>query len=153
MSRHEVSVTIVIAARNEGDEIYDCRASVECARPVHEQGITSGAVASRHAPLLHAPLLHAPLLHAPYATPSEYPPQLASCSRHRAEQHAVRGRPTSLAHLVPSAGRRVRVLPWRSGWRDRLHGVVLASLAAMSVAAKYAQLWALERGAPPEKKI
>lgn len=148
MSRHEVSVTIVIAARNEGDEIYDCRASVECARPVHEQGITSGAVAS-----LHAPLLHAPLLHAPYATPSEYPPQLASCSRHRAAQHAVRGRPTSLAHLVPSAGRRVRVLPWRSGWRDRLHGVVLASLAAMSVAAKYAQLWALERGAPPEKKI
>ena len=153
MSRHEVSVTIVIAARNEGDEIYDCRASVECARPVHEQVITSGAVASRHAPLLHAPLLHAPLLHAPYATPSEYPPQLASCSRHRAAQHAVRGRPTSLAHLVPSAGRRVRVLPWRSGWRDRLHGVVLASLAAMSVAAKYAQLWALERGAPPEKKI
>ncbi len=143
MSRHEVSVTIVIAARNEGDEIYDCRASVECARPVHEQVITSGAVAS----------LHAPLLHAPYATPSEYPPQLASCSRHRAAQHAVRGRPTSLAHLVPSAGRRVRVLPWRSGWRDRLHGVVLASLAAMSVAAKYAQLWALERGAPPEKKI
>ena len=122
MSRHEVSVTIVIAARNEGDEIYDCRASVECARPVHEQGITSGAVASRHAPLLHAPLLHAPLLHAPllhapYATPSEYPPQLASCSRHR------------------------------------LRGVGLASLAATTVAAKYAQLWALERGAPPEKKI
>jgi hypothetical protein len=33
----------------------------------------------------------------------------------------------------------------RGGWRDGAHGVVLAALAAMSVSAKYAQLWALQR--------
>jgi len=34
VSRHEIPVTVVIAARNEGDEIADCIASVTWAREV-----------------------------------------------------------------------------------------------------------------------
>ena len=113
-------------------------------RPVHEHVITRGTVGT----------LHEPLLHTPYATLSEYFEKLGRYSRHWAEQHAARGRRTSLADVVlRPAVRMVSMLLWRGGWRDGMHGVVLASLAAMSVAAKYAQLWALERGAPPEKKI
>jgi hypothetical protein len=37
----------------------------------------------------------------------------------------------------------------RGGFLDGGHGVVLAVLAAVSVAAKYARLWELSRGARP----
>jgi hypothetical protein len=38
------------------------------------------------------------------------------------------------------------MLVLRQGFRDGAHGVVIAVLGAMSVAAKYVQLWSLQRG-------
>ena len=96
-------------------------------RPVHEHVVTNGTVGT----------LDEPLLHTPYATLDEYVEKLGRYSRHWAEQHAARGRHTSLTHmLLRPAGRMVSMLLLRGGWRDGMHGVVLASLAAMSVAAK-----------------
>ncbi|MEO6444324.1 MAG: glycosyltransferase family 2 protein [Gemmatimonadaceae bacterium] len=110
-------------------------------RPVHEHVIVTGAVGT----------LHEPLLHTPYATLDEYFEKLGRYSRDWARQHAARGRRARASDLLlRPAGRVVSMLVLRGGWRDGVHGVVLAALAATSVAAKYAQLWALERGAPPE---
>jgi len=41
----------------------------------------------------------------------------------------------------------VSMYVFRGGWRDGAHGVLLAVLAAVSVASKYAHLWALVRRA------
>lgn len=38
------------------------------------------------------------------------------------------------------------MLVLRGGWRDGVHGAVLAALAGMSVAGKYVQLWGMGRG-------
>lgn len=105
-------------------------------RPVHEHVIVDGDVG----------VLSEPLLHTPYANLSEYFEKLQRYSRFWAEQHAAQGRRASLMDITlrPFA-RFLTMLFVRGGWRDGAHGVVLASLAAMSVAAKYAQLWALQR--------
>lgn len=117
-------------------------------RPVHEHVIVAGTPAT----------LGEPLLHTPYATLDEYFEKLGRYSRSWAEQHFARGRRAGLADLlVRPVGRVVSMLLLRGGWRDGMHGVVLAALAGMSVAAKYAQLWALARrgadrvGGPPQK--
>ena len=117
-------------------------------RPVHEHVIVEGTAAT----------LGEPLLHTPYATLDEYFEKLGRYSRSWAEQHFARGRRAGLADLlVRPVGRVVSMLLLRGGWRDGMHGVVLAALAGMSVAAKYAQLWALARrgadrvGGPPQK--
>jgi glycosyltransferase involved in cell wall biosynthesis len=105
-------------------------------RPVHEHVIVDGDVG----------VLVEPLLHTPYANLSEYFEKLQRYSRSWAEQHAARGRRASLVDItLRPFGRFLTMLFVRGGWRDGAHGVVLASLAAMSVAAKYAQLWALQR--------
>lgn len=107
-------------------------------RPVHEHVIVDGAVGT----------LREPLLHTPYASLDEYMEKLVRYSRAWAEQHYARGRRAGASDLVVRPmGRVFSMLLLRSGWRDGMHGVVLASLAAVSVAAKYAQLWAMERRA------
>jgi glycosyltransferase involved in cell wall biosynthesis len=105
-------------------------------RPVHEHLVTTTPPS----------VLREPLLHTPYASLDEYFEKLRRYSRSWAEQHAARGRRATVADLVlRPAGRFVAMLVLRGGWRDGVHGVVLATLAAVSVAAKYAQLWALRR--------
>lgn len=120
-------------------------------RPVHEHVIVDGEVGT----------LREPLLHTPYASLDEYMEKLVRYSRAWAEQHYARGRRAGASDLVVRPmGRVFSMLLLRGGWRDGMHGVVLASLAAVSVAAKYAQLWAMERrarggggdaGGPPQK--
>lgn len=117
-------------------------------RPVHEHVIVDGEPGS----------LGEPLLHTPYASLDEYFEKLGRYSRSWAEQHYARGRRAGLADLlVRPLGRVLSMLVLRGGWRDGGHGVVLAALAAVSVAAKYAQLWSLARrgdagvGGPPQK--
>lgn len=105
-------------------------------RPVHEHVIVRGAVG----------LLEEPLLHTPYATLNEYFEKLLRYSRWWAEHHFAAGRRASLADLtIRPVARFFTMLILRSGWRDGTHGVVIALLGAMSVGAKYAQLWALQR--------
>ena len=109
---------------------------------MHEHVIVDGEVG----------VLDAPLLHTPYASLGEYFDKLHRYSRWWAEQHLARGRRASLGDLtLRPAARFLTMLVVRQGWRDGGHGVVIAVLGAMSVAAKYAQLWALQRaGAPRE---
>ncbi|MCC6316151.1 MAG: glycosyltransferase family 2 protein [Gemmatimonadaceae bacterium] len=103
-------------------------------RPVHEHVIVHGAVDT----------LKAPLLHTPYATLSEYFDKLHRYSRWWAEQHAARGRRASMLDLtLRPLARFFTMLVLRRGFLDGPHGVIIAVLGAMSVAAKYAQLWVL----------
>lgn len=100
--------------------------------------------------------LREPLLHTPYASLDEYFEKLRRYSRWWAEQNAARRRRASLGDLsLRPLGKFLGAYILRGGWRDGGHGVVLATLGAVSVAAKYAQLWALNRGtqapiAPPD---
>ena len=110
-------------------------------RPVHEHVVVDSEVG----------VLSEPLLHTPYANLSEYFEKLQRYSKSWAQQHAARGRRASLIDItLRPFGRFLTMLFVRGGWRDGAHGVVLASLAAMSVAAKYAQLWALQRSSGVE---
>lgn len=105
-------------------------------RPVHEHVIVEGTVAT----------MREPLLHTPYATLDEYFEKLGRYSRSWAAQHHARGRRATLSDLLVRPWARVAsMLVLRGGWRDGAHGVVLAALAGVSVAAKYAQLWAMQR--------
>lgn len=117
-------------------------------RPVHEHVIVDGAPGT----------LGEPLLHTPYATLDEYFEKLGRYSRSWAEQHYARGRRAGMSDLLlRPLGRVLSMLVLRGGWRDGGHGVILAALAAVSVAAKYAQLWSMARrgdvgvGGPPQK--
>lgn len=105
-------------------------------RPVHEHVIVAGTVGT----------LGAPLLHTPYSHLGEYFEKLHRYSRWWAEQHAARGRRATLTDLtLRPLARFLTMLIVRQGWRDGAHGVVIAVLGAMSVAAKYAQLWSMPR--------
>jgi glycosyltransferase involved in cell wall biosynthesis len=108
-------------------------------RPVHEHVIVSRDHGT----------LDARLLHHPYASLDEYFEKFNRYSRSWAAQAHAAGRRTSVWQVVMRAPARfVTMYVMRGGWRDGAHGAVLAVLAAMSVAAKYARLWALQRGAP-----
>lgn len=99
---------------------------------VHEHVITTGPVGE----------LREPLLHTPYANLDEYFAKLRRYSRWWAEQHAAKGRRARLRDLLlRPAGRLFTMLIVRGGWRDGGVGVVVAVLGAISVAAKYAQLY------------
>ena len=72
--------------------------------------------------------------------------KLLRYSRWWAEHHLATGRRASLSDLtIRPVARFFTMLIVRSGWRDGAHGAVIALLGAMSVGAKYAQLWALQR--------
>lgn len=101
---------------------------------VHEHVVTSGAVG----------VLHEALLHYPYQTLDAYFEKFDRYSRWWAEDQFRRGRRTSvLAVVVKPPARFVSMYLFRAGFLDGARGVVLAALAAASVLAKYARLWAL----------
>jgi glycosyltransferase involved in cell wall biosynthesis len=103
-------------------------------RPVHEHVITTSEPGT----------LDEPLHHQPYANLGEYFEKLGRYSRDWAEQNHAKGRRVSILTLLARPQLRfVTTLLWRGGWRDGWQGVVISTLAGVSVASKYAQLWAL----------
>jgi glycosyltransferase involved in cell wall biosynthesis len=106
-------------------------------RPVHEHVITDGPVGE----------LAQPLTHYPYASLGEYFAKLDRYSRSWAEQNFARGRRTNaLTIALRPPARFLSMYLFRGGFRDGAAGVIVASLAAMSVAAKYARLWEMQWG-------
>ena len=106
-------------------------------RPVHEHVVTTGPVGT----------LREPLLHYTYNSLDQYFEKLDRYSRWWAEQHHERGRRASALHVVVKPPARfLSMFVARAGFLDGAHGLVVAALAAVSVAAKYARLWALSRG-------
>ena len=101
---------------------------------VHEHVMTTGEPG----------VLHAALLHYPYPSLDVYFEKFVRYSRWWAEQQANRGRRASIAAMIfkPPA-RFVTMYIVRRGFLDGARGAVLASLAAASVCAKYARLWAM----------
>ena len=106
-------------------------------RPVHEHVMTDGPVRE----------LTEPLIHFPYVSLAEYFAKLDRYSRWWAEQNFARGRRTSAwtIALRPPA-RFFTMFVMRAGFLDGAAGAVVAVLAAMSVAAKYARLWEMQWG-------
>ena len=105
-------------------------------RPVHEHVVTTGEVGT----------LRQPMLHFTYATLDEYFEKFDRYSRAWAAQHHAAGRRASaLTVLAKPPARFLSMYVARRGFLDGAHGLVLAVLAAMSVGAKYARLWALGR--------
>ena len=105
-------------------------------RPVHEHVVTDGAVGA----------LSASLLHYTYTSLDQFFEKLSRYSRGWAEQHFERGRRVSaLSVLLRPPARFASMYLLRAGFLDGADGLVLAVLAATSVAAKYARLWALGR--------
>lgn len=105
-------------------------------RPVHEHVLVDGPVGE----------LAEPLLHYPYASLDEYFAKLDRYSRWWAQQNHARGRRASVwkIALKPPA-RFLSMYVLRGGFLDGAVGAIVAALAAMSVAAKYARLWELQR--------
>jgi glycosyltransferase involved in cell wall biosynthesis len=103
-------------------------------RPVHEHVITQSEPGT----------LDEAMLHQPYANLDEYFDKLGRYSRDWAEQNHARGRRASLFTLLmrPQA-RFLSTLVLRRAFLDGWQGIVISSLAAVSVASKYAHLWAL----------
>lgn len=104
-------------------------------RPVHEHVLTS----------TDPGVLDEPLLHRPYENLGEYFEKLGRYSRDWAEQNHAKGKRVSVISLPFRAQARfLSTLLLRGGWRDGWHGLVISMLAGMSVASKYAHLWALQ---------
>ena len=104
-------------------------------RPVHEHVITNAEPG----------LLAEALLHQPYADLGEYFEKLGRYSRDWAHQNRERGRTVTVLSLLARPQLRfVSTLVLRGGWRDGWQGVVISALAGVSVASKYAHLWALQ---------
>ena len=88
-----------------------------------------------------------PMMHYPYASLGEYFAKLERYSRWWAEQNFARGKRTRAWTIVlKSPARFFSMYVLRAGFLDGAAGVIVAALAAMSVAAKYATLWELQRG-------
>lgn len=103
-------------------------------RKVHEHVVTSGEPGT----------LRASLLHYPYVSLDVYFEKFERYSRWWAEDQLHRGRRASVTAIVlkPPA-RFLSMFVVRLGFLDGMRGAVLASLAAASVCAKYARLWAM----------
>jgi len=87
--------------------------------------------------------LSEPLEHAPYASLDDYFEKLERYSSWWAEDRYERGRrvgPVSVVARPPA--RFISMYLLRGGWMDGAAGAVLSCLAAASVLAKYARLWA-----------
>jgi glycosyltransferase involved in cell wall biosynthesis len=113
-------------------------------RPVHEHVVTAAPPAA----------LDAPLLHYTYDSLDQYFAKLDRYSRWWAEQNRAKGRRGSpLAILLRPPARFVTMYVLRLGFLDGAYGLVLAALAAVSVAAKYARLWGLEVGGRRSERI
>lgn len=84
------------------------------------------------------------LVHTPYASFDDYFEKLDRYSRWWAEDRYERGRRAGpLSVVVRPPARFVSMYLLRGGWMDGGAGAVLSALAAASVMAKYARLWAL----------
>jgi (heptosyl)LPS beta-1,4-glucosyltransferase len=103
-------------------------------RPVHEHVITTSEPGT----------LDESMLHQPYANLGEYFEKLGRYSRDWAEQNHAKGRRASIfTLLVRPQARFISTLVLRRGFLDGWQGVVISALSAVSVASKYAHLWAL----------
>ncbi len=103
-------------------------------RAVHEHVVTTGSVGQ----------LRESLIHVPYASLDEYMEKLGRYSRGWAAQHFARGRRASVwSVMTRPPARFFSMLVLRGGILDGTRGVLLAVLAAISVATKYAMLWDL----------
>lgn len=112
-------------------------------RPVHEHVITSGDPGT----------LEEMLLHQPYADLGEYFEKLGRYSRDWAAQSHAAGRRASVLSLLARPQLRfVTTLILRGGWRDGWQGVAISALSAVSVASKYAHLWALQHNGDGSRK-
>jgi glycosyltransferase involved in cell wall biosynthesis len=95
--------------------------------------------------------LNEALEHRTYSSLDDYFEKLSRYSRWWAEDRYERGqRAGALSVVFRPPARFVRMYMLRSGWMDGAAGAVLSALAAASVMAKYARLWAL--GAKKEYK-
>jgi glycosyltransferase involved in cell wall biosynthesis len=114
-------------------------------RPVHEHVIVDGSRVGS---------LGEPLLHTPYATLDEYFEKLDRYSGSWAKQHFERGRRAKpWMMVIKPRARFFTMYLLRGGWLDGTPGLVLAVLASMSVAAKYAKLWELGRLEAPGSRL
>jgi len=106
-------------------------------RPVHEHVVTHAAPGE----------LSQPMLHYTYDSLNQYFEKFDRYSRWWAEQQHARGRAANAFDvLVRPPLRFLAMYILRGGFLDGAHGLVLAALAAMSVGAKYARLWAMGSG-------
>jgi len=88
--------------------------------------------------------LRAHLLHAPYASMDQYFEKLDRYSRWWAEDRRDKGKRVGAGAVVLRPPFRfLTMYVIRGGFRDGAAGAVLACMAATSVMAKYARLWAL----------
>ena len=103
---------------------------------VHEHVETSGSVGE----------LASSLLHAPYATIDQYFEKLDRYSSWWAQDRFEKGRTVSAGTVVVRPPLRFfSMYVLRGGFMDGAPGAVLACMAATSVMAKYARLWAMGR--------
>ena len=103
---------------------------------VHEHLKVSGATGE----------LTNPLLHEPYATIDSYLEKLGRYSGWWAEDRFERGKRTSpFSAWIRSRLRFASMYFLKLGFLDGEAGLILASLASMSVMAKYTRLWELQR--------
>jgi glycosyltransferase involved in cell wall biosynthesis len=94
-------------------------------------------------------VLRSPLLHSPYATIGHYFEKLDRYSRWWAEDRFEMGRRAGAGSVVIRPPLRfLSMYVLKRGFLDGGPGAVLACLAATSVMAKYARLWAMGRGRP-----
>ncbi|MGK2962311.1 MAG: glycosyltransferase family 2 protein [Gemmatimonadaceae bacterium] len=106
---------------------------------VHEHVETGGATG----------VLRSTLLHAPYATIGQYFEKLDRYSRWWAEDRFEQGRRAGAGTVVLRPPLRfLSMYVLKRGFLDGAPGAVLACLAATSVMAKYARLWAMGHGRP-----
>jgi len=90
------------------------------------------------------------LLHYTYTSLDQYFEKFVRYSRWWADQNFAKGRRgTAAAVFFKPPVRFLRMYLLKGGFRDGARGLVLASLAAASVMAKYARLW--ERSIRPER--
>lgn len=82
--------------------------------------------------------------HEPYATLDSWFEKLGRYSKWWAEDRFEKGKRTGIASVVIRPPLRfLTMYVIRGGWMDGARGALLASMAATSVMAKYARLWAL----------
>lgn len=103
-------------------------------RRVHEHAVTAGPVG----------MVREALLHYPYQSMDAYFEKFERYSRWWAEDQWRRGRRTSAwAVVFKPPARFISMYLIRGGILDGARGTILAALAAASVLAKYARLWAM----------
>ena len=101
---------------------------------VHEHVEVSGAVGE----------LSAHLTHEPYASLDAWFEKLGRYSRWWAEDRFDKGKRAGIGSVTARPPLRfLTMFVLRGGWMDGARGAMLASMAATSVMAKYAQLWAM----------